>query len=82
MKVIIFGATGMVGQATVRECLQNPKVELVLSIGRNSIGSTLNSQVLTPATSASVRHRPEKMNLITLALPMTLPSQLGRPWPA
>jgi uncharacterized protein YbjT (DUF2867 family) len=34
MKVIIFGATGMVGQGVLRECLLDPAVELVLSVGR------------------------------------------------
>ena len=40
MKVIIFGATGMVGQAVLRECLRDEAVESVLVIGRNSIGET------------------------------------------
>ncbi|HEY4930615.1 MAG TPA: NAD-dependent epimerase/dehydratase family protein [Terriglobales bacterium] len=34
MKVILFGATGMVGQGVLRECLLDPKVEFVLSIVR------------------------------------------------
>src|SRR5664279_2094761 len=34
MKVILFGATGMVGQGVLRECLLDPAVELVLAIGR------------------------------------------------
>lgn len=36
MKVILFGATGMVGQGVLRECLLSSRVESVLSIGRNS----------------------------------------------
>ena len=32
MKVVIFGATGMVGQGVVRECLLDPDVEGVLAI--------------------------------------------------
>jgi uncharacterized protein YbjT (DUF2867 family) len=36
MKVLLFGATGMVGQGVVRECLLNPQVESVLSIGRSA----------------------------------------------
>jgi len=39
MKVIIFGATGMVGQGVLRECLRDPDVERVLVVGRTSIGS-------------------------------------------
>ncbi len=38
MKVILFGATGMVGQGVLRECLLDPDVEEVLSIGRSSTG--------------------------------------------
>ena len=38
MKVILFGATGMVGQGVLRECLLDPAVESVLSIGRSPTG--------------------------------------------
>ena len=38
MKVIIFGASGMVGQGALRECLLDPEVEAVLSIGRSASG--------------------------------------------
>jgi uncharacterized protein YbjT (DUF2867 family) len=34
MKVIIFGASGMVGQGTLRECLLDPDVDGVLLVGR------------------------------------------------
>ena len=40
MKVILFGATGMVGQGALRECLRDDGVDSVLAIGRNSIGRT------------------------------------------
>jgi uncharacterized protein YbjT (DUF2867 family) len=40
MKVIVFGATGMVGQGVLRECLRDETVDNVLVIGRNSIGQT------------------------------------------
>lgn len=36
MKVILLGATGMVGQGVLRECLLDPEVESVLAIGRNA----------------------------------------------
>lgn len=36
MKVVIFGATGIVGQGVLRECLLDPDVERVLAIVRNS----------------------------------------------
>jgi uncharacterized protein YbjT (DUF2867 family) len=38
MKVILFGATGMVGQGVLRECLVDPGVESVLSIARRPTG--------------------------------------------
>lgn len=40
MKVILFGATGMVGQGVLRECLLDPGVSDVLSIGRSKTGQT------------------------------------------
>jgi uncharacterized protein YbjT (DUF2867 family) len=40
MKVILFGATGMVGQGVLRECLSDDGVEAVLVVGRNPIGLT------------------------------------------
>ena len=36
MKVVIFGATGMVGQGVLRECLLDPDVESVLAVVRNA----------------------------------------------
>jgi len=38
MKVILFGGSGMVGQGVLRECLIDPGVESVLSVGRNPLG--------------------------------------------
>jgi uncharacterized protein YbjT (DUF2867 family) len=38
MKVILFGATGMVGQGVLRECLLDPGVERVLAVGRSPTG--------------------------------------------
>ena len=38
MKVILFGSTGMVGKGVLRQCLLDPKVESVLSIGRSPSG--------------------------------------------
>ncbi|MGA7312410.1 MAG: NAD-dependent epimerase/dehydratase family protein [Silvibacterium sp.] len=38
MKAVIFGATGMVGQGVLRECLLDPEVERVLSVVRNATG--------------------------------------------
>lgn len=40
MRVIVFGATGMVGLGALREALADPDVEAVLSISRQSCGVT------------------------------------------
>ncbi len=38
MKAVIFGATGMLGQSVLRECLRDQEIEEVLTIGRGSTG--------------------------------------------
>jgi len=38
MNVILFGASGMVGQGVLRECLLDPGVDKILSIGRSRTG--------------------------------------------
>jgi uncharacterized protein YbjT (DUF2867 family) len=38
MNVLLFGATGMVGQGVLRECLLDPGVERVLAVGRRKTG--------------------------------------------
>ena len=38
MKVILFGATGMVGQGVLRECLLDADVESILAVGRSPSG--------------------------------------------
>jgi len=38
VNVLIFGATGMVGQGALRECLLDPEVGRVLSVGRRATG--------------------------------------------
>lgn len=38
MKVLIFGATGMVGQGVLRECLLDPGVTRVVTVGRHPAG--------------------------------------------
>ena len=40
MNVIIFGASGMIGQGALRECLQDPLVTAVLTVGRRPLGQT------------------------------------------
>ncbi len=38
MKIILFGASGMIGQGVLRECLRDPEVTHVLSVGRSPLG--------------------------------------------
>jgi uncharacterized protein YbjT (DUF2867 family) len=38
MDVLLFGATGMVGQGVLRECLLDPEVQRVVTIGRTPAG--------------------------------------------
>ncbi len=40
MKVLVFGATGMVGQGVLRECLLDPAVTSVLAVGRSVTGQS------------------------------------------
>jgi uncharacterized protein YbjT (DUF2867 family) len=40
MKVLLFGATGMVGQGVLRECLLDPGVDVVQTVGRSATGAT------------------------------------------
>ena len=37
MRVILYGATGMVGQGVLRECLMDSGVEQVLAVGRSAL---------------------------------------------
>jgi uncharacterized protein YbjT (DUF2867 family) len=38
INVLVFGASGMVGMAVLRECLADPQVARVLSVGRSALG--------------------------------------------
>ena len=38
MNVMLFGATGMIGQGVLRECLLDPEVTRVLTVGRSQLG--------------------------------------------
>lgn len=44
MNIVLFGATGMVGQGVLRECLRDPDVQLVQTVGRAPTG-TKNSRL-------------------------------------
>jgi uncharacterized protein YbjT (DUF2867 family) len=58
MRIILFGATGMVGQGALRECLLDPDVSQILAIGRTPVGQThakLREQVLAdPGNLSSI----------------------------
>lgn len=38
MKVVLFGATGMIGRGVLRECLLDDRVSAVLAVGRSPVG--------------------------------------------
>jgi uncharacterized protein YbjT (DUF2867 family) len=38
VKVVVFGGTGMIGQAVLRECLLSPAVTEVVTVGRSATG--------------------------------------------
>ncbi|WP_106914967.1 NAD-dependent epimerase/dehydratase family protein [Chryseobacterium aurantiacum] len=38
IKIILTGATGMVGEGVLMECLENPNISEILSVGRKSSG--------------------------------------------
>lgn len=40
MKILLFGATGMIGQGVLRECLADPEVTQVVSLARANTGQT------------------------------------------
>jgi uncharacterized protein YbjT (DUF2867 family) len=39
MNVVIFGATGLIGQGVLRECLRDPDVAVVKAVGRSAAGA-------------------------------------------
>ncbi|WP_112261626.1 Rossmann-fold NAD(P)-binding domain-containing protein [Lentzea terrae] len=40
MKIVVFGASGMVGQGALRECLLDPEVDSVVTVGRSALAVT------------------------------------------
>jgi uncharacterized protein YbjT (DUF2867 family) len=56
MKVILFGATGMIGQGALLECLRDPAVTSVLCVGRRPTGrhhEKLREAVVADVTQVS-----------------------------
>ena len=60
MKVILFGATGMVGQGCLRECLLDADVESVLAIGRSPTGQR-HAKLLRNSTLKTYKGFPHGM---------------------
>ncbi|AIY39244.1 Oxidoreductase [Collimonas arenae] len=58
MKVILFGASGMVGQGVLRECLLDGDVEKILVIGRAPIAIAHDklSEIILPDLSSLASH--------------------------
>ena len=59
MNILIFGATGMVGQAVLRECLEARDVGRVVAVGRTPTGIVHErlSEIVTPDLSKLEAHR-------------------------
>jgi uncharacterized protein YbjT (DUF2867 family) len=55
VNVLLFGATGMVGQGVLRECLLDPGVDHVLSVGRSAVDPAAVGQM---AATAAATGRP------------------------
>lgn len=56
MNILIFGATGMVGQAVLRECLLDPGVSRVVALGRSPARDTPMSRLPEAAKLEDLRH--------------------------
>jgi uncharacterized protein YbjT (DUF2867 family) len=54
MKVLVFGATGMVGQGVLLECLRDPDVELAVTVGRTTTG--MENAKLREIVNADLAH--------------------------
>jgi uncharacterized protein YbjT (DUF2867 family) len=56
MNILIFGATGMVGQAVLRECLLDPGVTRVVAIGRSPARETPMGRLPEAAKLEDLQH--------------------------
>jgi uncharacterized protein YbjT (DUF2867 family) len=54
INVLVFGASGMVGQGVLRECLRDPEVAVVMTLGRS--GSGLHNAKLQEVIHADLSH--------------------------
>lgn len=60
MKVVLFGASGMVGQGALRECLLDPEVNAVLAVGRSPLAAAQTWPALGAAAQARLRQLVQK----------------------
>jgi uncharacterized protein YbjT (DUF2867 family) len=60
MNILILGATGMVGQGVVRECLAAPDVERVVTLGRRATG--VSHPKLVDRVAADLGRLPEALD--------------------
>jgi len=60
MKVLIYGATGMVGRAVLRECLIDPGITAVQTVGRSATG--LSHPKLVELVQSDLTRYPETIN--------------------
>ena len=56
MNILIFGATGMVGQAVLRECLLDPGVSRVVALGRSPARDTPMGRLPEAAKLEDLHH--------------------------
>jgi uncharacterized protein YbjT (DUF2867 family) len=52
VNVLLFGASGMVGQGVLRECLLDPGVDRVLAIGRSTVDPAVTGQTAAAAVTS------------------------------
>jgi uncharacterized protein YbjT (DUF2867 family) len=48
MNVVIFGATGMVGQGVLRECARDPEVQRIVTVGRTPVKDARVQDLVVP----------------------------------
>jgi hypothetical protein len=76
VRVLLFGASGMVGAGVLLECLEDPEVTRVLSVGRNELNVRMRSSSTSftrtsPASVASASVSPPAMHVSSaLASPL------------
>ena len=78
MKVILFGATGMVGQGVLRECLLDAGIESVLVVGRQP-NTAPTKVVITPEHVLSINGKKVFPIGFTIPPPLDGKTPSGKP---